>query len=70
MSLTGQSVPSEILSKIEPNTALMVISDKDGNINVIKIDRSTVKANEPLIRVQGGCWVPNNGGFKWVNPCP
>ena len=70
MALTGESVSAEMLSKIPPNTALMVISDKEGNVNVIKLSRDSVKDGESLVRIKGGCWVPNNGGWKWVNPCP
>lgn len=42
MKLTGVEVPSETLSKIEPNTALVVISDENGKINVVKIDRKSI----------------------------
>lgn len=70
MKLTGVAVPSETLSKIEPNTALMVISDENGKISVVKIDRKSIESGESLVRVAGGCWLPYNGGYKWYNPCP
>lgn len=38
MKLTGVEVPAETLFKLEPNTFLAVISDKDGNVRVIKVE--------------------------------
>lgn len=38
MKLTGVEVPTEALFKLEPNTFLAIISDKDGNVRVIKVE--------------------------------
>lgn len=70
MRLTGVKVSVETLSKVEPNTALMVFSDEKGEVTVVKVDQDSIKKGESLVRVAGGCWVRNNGGWKWVNPCP
>ena len=70
MKLTGVEVPVDTLSKVEPNTVLMIISDENGKTKVVKVDRESVKKGESLVRVAGGCWVRNNGGWKWMNPCP
>jgi hypothetical protein len=71
MRLTGVEVSVETLSKkIEPNTTLVVISDANGKVNVVKVDHDSVKKGELLVRVAGGCWVRDNGGWKWMNPCP
>lgn len=71
MALAGESVPADILSKkIDPNIALVVISDEKGELNVIKIDRNSIKPGESLVRVAGGCWLRINGAYKWFNPCP
>jgi hypothetical protein len=70
MSLTGVEVSVETLSKVEPNTVLMVISDEKGNLNVVKIDRDSISQGQSLVHVASGCWVRNNGGWKWVDPCP
>ncbi len=70
MKLTGVEVPAETLSKVEPNTVLMVISDEKGKLNVVKVDRNSISQGQSLVRVASGCWVRNNGGWKWVDPCP
>lgn len=70
MKLTGVEVPAETLSKVEPNTVLIVISDANGKLNVVKVDRDSISQGESLVRVATGCWVRTNGGWKWMDPCP
>jgi hypothetical protein len=77
MRLTGIEVPAGTLSNIDPNTILMVISDDQGNVRVVKVDPQSAPKGEAILRVtpsedqpQGGCWVRNNGSWTWVDPCP
>jgi len=70
MRLTGVEVPVDTLSKVEPNTVLMVISDEKGKVKVVKVDRDSISQSEPLVRVAGGCWVYINGKWVWKDPCP
>ncbi|HRD66159.1 MAG TPA: hypothetical protein PKY50_08390 [Candidatus Competibacter sp.] len=70
MKLTGVEVPAETLSKVEPNTVLMVISDENGKLNVVKVGRDSISQGEPLVRVAGGCWVLIEGRWVWKDPCP
>lgn len=70
MKLTGVEVPVDTLSKVEPNTVLMVISDEKGKVKVVKVDRDSISQSESLVRVAGGCWVLIEGRWVWKNPCP
>ncbi len=78
MQLTGIKVPFETLSnQINPNTVLVVISDQNGAVDVINIDRNSIPIGESFVRVNGsdtqpqsGCWVRTNGNFVWIDPCP
>lgn len=80
MKLTGVEVPVATLSKIEPNTVLVVLSDDKGETRVIKVDRDSIPTGESFLRVssntpddgqpQAGCWIRINGYFIWVDPCP
>lgn len=77
MSLTGVEIPVDTLANIAPDTILMVISDEKGKIRVVRVDPQSVPLGQAILRVapsdhqsQGGCWVRNNGGWTWVDPCP
>ncbi|MCP5158798.1 MAG: hypothetical protein H6975_05170 [Gammaproteobacteria bacterium] len=78
LPLVGAEVPFEYLSKIEPNTILMIMSDKEGKTQVVKIDRSNLPRGVAFLRVtanaagesQGGCYVLINGFLVWMDPCP
>jgi len=71
MKLTGVEVPVETLSsKIEPNTVLMVISDENAQLTVVKVDNPSITTGESLARVAGGCWVVVDGRLIWKDPCP
>jgi hypothetical protein len=77
MSLTGVEVPVEALDNIEPNTVLVVISDEQGTVNVVKVDPSSLVDGDAFLRVtasqeqlQSGCWVMVNGKPVWMDPCP
>lgn len=79
MKLTGIEVPVETLDNIEPDTVLVVISDENGGIRVVKVDHDSIPAGESFLRVignandaqpQSGCWVRSNGGMVWKDPCP
>lgn len=57
---------------IEPNTALVVVSDKTGKKTVLKIDLSLVSGDEVFIRgaaQSSGCWVWQDGKLVWKSPC-
>ncbi|MCP5126103.1 MAG: hypothetical protein H6973_10905 [Gammaproteobacteria bacterium] len=77
MSLTGVEVPVEALDNVEPNTVLVVISDEQGRVKVVKIDPQSVVAGEAFLKVaaaenqpQAGCWVFYGGKWVWIDPCP
>ena len=78
MKLTGVEVAPETLSKIEPDTILVVISDDQGKFRVVKIDPSSIVMGEAFLKVvadasdkqPGGCWVMVNGVPVWKDPCP
>lgn len=77
MKLTGIEVPVETLSDIEPNTVLVVLSDDEGKVRVVKVDPSSMAAGEAFLKVtasqekpQAGCWVMINGNPVWKDPCP
>ena len=77
MKLTGVAVPAETLSNIQPNTILMVISDQQGTIRVVKVDPQSAPTGTAILTVtatedpsQAGCWVRTNGGWEWKDPCP
>lgn len=80
MKLTGIEVPVETLSNIEPNTVLVVISDNQGKVRVVKIDNSSMGTDEAFLKVtadipdeeppQGGCWVRIGSNLVWMDPCP
>ncbi|HRD50389.1 MAG: hypothetical protein JNK95_10680 [Candidatus Competibacter sp.] len=79
-SMTGVEVPFETLSKIEPNTVFIVISDEKGVVKIVKVNHNSIPIGEPFLRVspnssdtgqpQGGCWVRINGLVIWMDPCP
>lgn len=77
MSLMGVEVSIEALDKIEPNTVLVVISDAQGKVKVIKTNPSSMAEGDAFLRVaasqgqsQSGCWVFINGMPVWKDPCP
>jgi|OpeIllAssembly_1097287.scaffolds.fasta_scaffold07821_2 hypothetical protein len=80
MKMTGVEVPFETLSKIEPNTVLVVISDDQGKVRVVKVDHPSIVTDEAFLKVtantsdaeqlQGGCWVRTSTGMVWMDPCP
>ncbi|HOW76120.1 MAG TPA: hypothetical protein P5102_05045 [Candidatus Competibacteraceae bacterium] len=77
MNWTGVAVPVETLSNIQPNTILVVISDDQGKVSVVKVDPESVPTGTAILRVtatedqlQSGCWVRTNGSWKWKDPCP
>lgn len=77
MNLTGVEVPVDTLSNIQPNTILVVISDDQGKVRVVKVDPQSAPTGTAILRVaatedqlQGGCWVRTNGNWEWKDPCP
>ncbi len=80
MKLTGVEVPFETLSNIEPNTVLMVISDDQGKVRVVRVDHPSIVTDEAFLKVtanssdeeqpQGGCWVRIGSNLVWMDPCP
>ena len=81
MTLSGVEVPFAMLNHVEQNTVYVVISDENGDKKIYKVDHDSIPADEPLLRVsastlesgaqtQSGCWVRNNGGMVWKDPCP
>ena len=77
MSLSGIEVPVETLSNIQPNTILVVISDHQGKIRVVKVDPQSAPTGSAILRaaatgdpLPGGCWVRTNGSWEWKDPCP
>lgn len=68
--LTGVEVPLDTIANVAPYTVLLIITDENRKIHTVKIDHYSTPQDQPLVRVAGGCWVRNNGGYKWVNPCP
>ncbi len=81
MKLTGIEVPFDILSTLEPDTILVVISDQDGIKKLVKIDNLSLPDGEVVLRVetntatddaqpQSGCYVLIGGKWVWVDPCP
>lgn len=63
MKLTGVEVPVDTLSKVEPNTVLMVISDEKGKVKVVKVDRdSLARANRWCASLaDAGCLLRGDG---------
>lgn len=77
MKLTGVEMPAETLSNIQPNTILMVISDNQGTVRVVKVDPQSAPTGSAILTVtaaedssKAGCWVRTNGGWEWRDPCP
>ncbi len=77
MNLTGVEVPADILSNIQPNTILVVISDDQGKVRVVKVDPQSAPTGTAILRatatedqLQGGCWMRTNGSWVWKDPCP
>ena len=76
MKLTGVEVSVDTLKKVQPNTLLVVFSDKAGAIKVVQVDNDSIPKGEAFVRVntsdsgQGGCWVCVNGCFERYDPCP
>ncbi|MBK8533876.1 MAG: hypothetical protein IPL59_01405 [Candidatus Competibacteraceae bacterium] len=80
MKLTGVEVPVETLDNVDPDTVLIVISDENGGIRVVKVDHDSIPASESFLRVtanasnpgqpQAGCWVLVSGKMVWMDPCP
>lgn len=64
MKLTGVEVPAETLFKLEPNTFLAVVSDKDGNVRVIEVEaRDDVTHSTPadtILCVAGASTPPSD----------
>lgn len=81
MKLTGVEVPVDSLNNLEPHSVLVVISDENGRIRMVKVDHDSIPTGESFLRVtahasnpeqlQGGCWVRIPGdGMEWKDPCP
>lgn len=81
MKLAGVEIPLESLSKLEPNTILVTVSDKQGGIKLIKIDNPSFLEIDTVLKVAGnatneetqpqsGCYVWNGVKWIWVDPCP
>lgn len=81
MKLTGIEVPFDTLSTLEPDTILIVISDRDGIQKLVKIDNQSIADGEVILRVaantaekgaqpQSGCYVLIGGKLTWADPCP
>lgn len=71
MKMTGVEVPLETLSKkIKPNTVFIVASDDQGAIKAVKVDHDSIPLDEPIFRVEAGCFVRVNGKIVWKDPCP
>ncbi len=77
MKMTGVEVPVDTLKNVQPNTVLVVFTDKSsGDIKVVQVDNDSIPKGEAFVRVntsdsgQGGCWVIVNGCFEWRDPCP
>jgi hypothetical protein len=81
MKLTGVGILAKALPKLEPDTMLIVVSDKDGKKKYIKIDSQSMADSELILRVetnpasrgarpQSGCYVWNGVRYVWTNPCP
>lgn len=81
MKLTGIEVPLDTLSTLEPDTILIVISDKDRVKKLVKIDNQSIADGEVVLRVvantttegaqpQSGCYVWNGVRWVWTDPCP
>lgn len=79
MKLTGAEVPVETLFKLDPNTVMVIVSDADGKIKLIKADNNPVPdGNLPdccVLRMPAGdggerawCLKFINGMWIWV-PC-
>ena len=73
MKMTGVEVPVDTLKNVQPNTVLVVFTDKSsGDIKVIQVDSDSIPKGESFVEItgQGGCWVSVNGAFVWCDPCP
>jgi hypothetical protein len=42
MNLTGVEVSCDALFKLQPNTVLVVISDKDGSTRLVQVDHDSI----------------------------
>ena len=81
MKLAGVEIPLESLSKLEPDTILVAVSDEQGGIKLIKIDNPPFLEADAVLKVAGnttneetqpqsGCYVWNGVKWIWVDPCP
>jgi hypothetical protein len=81
MKLTGVGIPAKGLSKLEPGTMLVIVSDQDGKKKYIKIDSQSMADSELIVQVttnsasrgarsQSGCYVWNGIQWVWRDPCP
>ena len=71
MKMKGTKAHNKPLSeKIEPNTFIAVISDKEGVTRTIQINRDSIPENEVFLSVETGCFVRINGYLIWKDPCP
>ncbi len=52
MKLTGVEIPFRSPFTLEPNTVLAVISDQDGVIRMVKIDKESIPDDEVFLRAK------------------
>ena len=81
MKLTGVEVPFDTLATLEPDTILVVISDRDGVKKLVRIDHQSIADGQVVLSVaantttegaqpQSGCYVWNGANWVWKDPCP
>lgn len=58
------------LDKIPPNTFLVIVSDDKGDKKILRLDPTTIKPNQTILRntTDGWCYVFINGEWRWI-PC-
>jgi len=81
MKLAGVEIPLESLSKLEPNTILVTVSDEQEKTKLIKISSPSFLETDAVLKVAGnatneetqpqsGCYVWNGVKWVWADPCP